>query len=222
MAEIRKIRINGTDYDVRDTSKIAVAQGRANAGKVLAVGSDGKAAPSGRLSDKVDKTQTVNGMMLNANITLDANDIPYDDDPEAAFVIGSVASALFQRPQYNQVVRVDGEQSLTDAQKETARGNIGAASADDLDALDIDQRLLMKYIKGTRQTATYVNNETIETVHTDITTGNVIRRDIVTLNYSDSEGDGIMETRNLYSGSTITDHISIFSNLTTLETRISA
>lgn len=119
-------------------------------------------------------------------------------------------------------VRTDTDQGLTDAQKATARGNIGAASADDLDALDIDQRLLMKYIKGTRQTVTYVNNETIETVHTDITTGNVIRRDIVTLNYSDSEGDGIMETRNLYSGSIITDHVSIFSNLTTLETRISA
>ena len=174
------------------------------------------------LTGKVPTTRTINNKQLNANITLDANDIPYDDDPKAAFIVGSVASALFQRPQYNQVVRVDGEQSLTDAQKETARGNIGAASADDLDALDIDQRLLMKYIKGTRQTATYVNNETIETVHTDITTGNVIRRDIVTLNYSDSEGDGIMETRNLYSGSTITDHVSIFSNLTTLETRISA
>lgn len=119
-------------------------------------------------------------------------------------------------------VRTDTDQGLTDAQKATARGNIGAASADDLDALDIDQRLLMKYIKGTRQTVTYVNNETIETVHTDITTGNVIRRDIVTLNYSDSEGDGIMEIRNLYSGSIITDHVAIFSNLTTLETRISA
>lgn len=222
MAEINKIRVDSTDYDVRDTSKVATQQGTANAGKIMQVGADGNLVPTAALDGKVDKTQTVNGKALNANITLDANDIPYDDDPEAQHIVGSVGSALFQRPQYNQVVRVDDEQSLTNAQKETARGNIGAASADDLDALDIDQRLLMKYIKGTRQTATYVNNETIETVHTDITTGNVIRRDIVTLNYSDSEGDGIMETRNLYSGSTITDHISIFSNLTTLETRISA
>lgn len=222
MAEIRKIQIDGTDYDVRDTSKVPVNQGTANAGKIMQVGADGNLVPTAALDGKVDKTQTVNGKALNANITLDANDIFYDDDPEAERVVGSVGLALFQRPQYNQVVRVDGEQSLTDVQKETARGNIGAASADDLDALDIDQRLLMKYIKGTRQTATYVNNETIETVHTDITTGNVIRRDIVTLNYSDSEGDGIMETRNLYSGSIITDHVSIFSNLTTLETRISA
>ena len=136
MAEIRKIRVDGTDYDVRDTSKIPVDQGTANAGKVLAVGSDGKAAPSGILGDKVDKTQTINGKALNANITLDANDIPYDDDPEAEIVVGSVGSALFQRPQYNQVVRVDGEQSLTDAQKATGRGNIGAADVGSVEELN--------------------------------------------------------------------------------------
>lgn len=128
MAEISNIRVDGTDYDVRDTSKIPVYQGTANAGKIMQVGANGNLAPTAALDDKVDKTQTVNSKALNANITLDANDIPYDDDPEAEIVVGSVGSALFQRPQYNQVVRVDGEQSLTDVQKETARGNIDAAS----------------------------------------------------------------------------------------------
>lgn len=87
------------------------------------------------LTGKVPTTRTINNKQLNANITLDANDISYDDDPEAERVVGSVASALFQRPQYNQVVRVDGEQSLTDAQKETARGNIDAASVGEVSEL---------------------------------------------------------------------------------------
>jgi len=104
MAEIRKIQIDGTDYDVRDTSKVPT-------------------------------TRTINNKQLNANITLDANDIPYDDDPEAETVVGSVGSALFQRPQYNQVVRVDGEQSLADAQKATGRDNIDAASVGEVSDL---------------------------------------------------------------------------------------
>lgn len=221
MAEIRKIRVDGTDYDVRDTSKVPVNQGTANAGKIVQVGADGNLVPTAALDGKVDKTQTVNGKALNANITLDANDIPYDDDPEAERIVGSVGSAMFQRPKYNQVVRVDSEQSLADAQKEIARGNIGAASADDLDALDIDQRLLMEYIKGTRQSTTWDSDERAETLHKDYQTGVVIRADRVTFNYSDTEGDGIMETRTLYEGGTrIVAILEIFTNLSTLEDRI--
>lgn len=135
MAEIRKIRVDSTDYDVRDTSKVPVNQSTANAGKIMQVGADGNLAPTAALDGKVNKTQTVNGKALNANITLDANDIPYDDDPEAERVVGSVGSALFQRPLNNQVVRVNGEQSLTDTQKATARDNIDAASAGEVSDL---------------------------------------------------------------------------------------
>lgn len=118
-------------------------------------------------------------------------------------------------------VRTDAEQDLNDAQKETARGNIGAASADDLDALDIDQRLLMEYIKGTRQSTTWDSDERAETLHKDYQTGVVIRADRVTFNYSDTEGDGIMETRTLYEGGTrIVAILEIFTDLSTLEDRI--
>jgi len=158
MAEIKKIRVDGTDYDVRDTSKVPVNQGTANAGKIMQVSADGILAPTAALDGKVDNTQTVNGKALNANINLNANDIPYDDDPEAQRIVGSVGSALFQRPQYNQVVRVDGEQSLTDAQKATGRDNIDAASVGEVSDLksalgESTKNLLAAQVK----TATAVN-----------------------------------------------------------------
>ena len=113
-------------------------------------------------------------------------------------------------------VRYNESQNLNSTEKTTARNNIDVPSNADLavvenniDLLNIDERLLSDVIKGTTQTPTFSNGVIQSIVHRE--GNNVVRTD--TFNLS---GNPTVETRTLSTGEVLT----ISTNTTTLVSTI--
>ena len=109
-------------------------------------------------------------------------------------------------------VRFNEAQTLTDAQKQVARGNIGAASLADIEAIGIDDRLLHSMIKDTRQVVVMTNGAVTGVNHVDSSNNNhIVRADTFAVT-----SDPMVETRTLDTGEVLT----ISTDLTTLTSTI--
>lgn len=109
-------------------------------------------------------------------------------------------------------VRFNESQSMTDAQKQTARGNISAASMADIQAIGIDDRLLNSMIKGTRQVVVYTGGVVTGVNHVDVSDStHIVRADTFAVSASP-----MVETRTLDTG----ERLTISTDLTTLTSTI--
>lgn len=156
MAILDKFRVNGTDYDLRDSKAV-----------------------------RFDEQTLTNAQKQAARQNIGAA-----DDSNS--------------------VHVNDAQSLTDQQKAAARGNISAASLDDIAAIGVDARLLNSIIKGTRQVVVYTGGVVTGVNHID-GSNHTVRADIFAV-----ESDPMVETRTLDTG----ERLTISTDLTTLTSTI--
>lgn len=168
MAVINGLRINGTDYDLRDAVAVRFneAQSMTDAQKAQARGNIGA----------VGTSTTVNGKPLSANVELGANDISY-----------------------NHIDPATGQMVLSDASLALAE-------------LDINDLLLTDMIKGTRQIVVKTNGAVTGVNHVDINNNShIVRADTFVV-----ESDPMVETRVLNTG----ERLTISTDLTTLTSTI--
>ena len=109
-------------------------------------------------------------------------------------------------------VRFNEAQTLTNAQKQAARGNISAASLDDIVAIGVDDRLLNSMIKGTRQVVVYTSGKVTGVNHVDSgNSSHIVRADTFAV-----DSNPMVETRTLDTG----ERLTISTDLATLTSTI--
>ena len=109
-------------------------------------------------------------------------------------------------------VRFNEAQGLTEEQKQQGRQNLNAASVSDIEAIDIDERLLHSMIKGTRQVVVYTGGKVTGVNHVDSSNNNhIVRADTFAV-----DSDPMVEIRTLDTG----ERLTISTDLTTLTSTI--